>query len=213
MAEVNTYVIGKSYNVISDCAVNTGISVVGPAIIKSIEIPPFNFSSGDIVTIEACLAKRGSNGGYYHAVYWNTSSSLTNARKIFESSVNPTDTPGSYIGSTLTYSSIYCRLQIVSGTTSTKSYDPNYIYTTSVDGRSNDLFLKDVTTPASVWQQIGTQEGLTSINWEYWSVPGVSGNGGFIIVAGGVQSTLDVLRCEWIKISGLTTGSFRDPTR
>jgi hypothetical protein len=210
MAEVNTYVIGKSYNVISNCAVNTGISVAGPAIIKSIEIPPFNFSSGDVVTIEACLAKQGSNGGYYHAVYWNTSSSLTNARKVFESSVNPTDN-GTYIGSTLTYSSIYCRLQIVSGTTSTKSYDPNYVYTTTVDGRSSDLFLKDTTTPASTWEQIGTQEGLTSINWEQWST--LSSSGGYFIVAGGVQSTLDVLRCEWIKISGLTTGLFIDPTR
>lgn len=206
MPEVNTFPLGKPYNFISDCSANTGITASGPAIIRFIEIQPFNFNSGDIVLIEACLAKQGSNGGYYHGVYWNTTNSLTNARKIFESSVYSPDT-GTYIGSTLTFSSIYCRVQIVGVTSSTRSLDPNYVYTGTTTGRSNDLFFKDITTPGSVWEQVGTQEGLTSIDWEYWT----GTRGGYIIIAGGVQNSADRLRCEWIKISGLTTGTFEDP--
>lgn len=208
MPEVNTYQIGKSYNVISDCSANTGITASGPVIIRSIEIPPFNFNSGDIVTIEACLAKQGSNGGYYHAVYWNTNNSLTNARKVFESSTDP-NFDGFYIGRTLTFSSIFCRVQIVSSTNSSRSYDPDYIYTPGTFSKSTDLHFRNVTTPASVWQQIGTQEALTSINWEFWNSLG--SRGGYFIIAGGVQSSSDRLRCEWVKISGLTTGPFTDP--
>jgi hypothetical protein len=211
MGEVNTYLLGKTYNVVSNCvlAPTNGVTAAGPAVIKTIEMQPFNFSTGDIVTFEAVLSKQGSNGGYYHAVYWNTNPNLTNARKVFESSVNPTD-QGVYIPSTSTFSSIYFRMQIVDAASNTRALDPNRVYITDTTKFGTDLFTNtNVTSVSLVWQTVGTQEGLTSIDWNFWD--GGGNDGGYFIVAGGVENSLDRLRCEWIKISGLSTGTFTNP--
>lgn len=210
MAETNTYSIGKAWNVISNCAAVTGITAAGPVLIKSIEVPPNNFGSGDIVQIEACFTKAGSNGGYFTDLYWNTTATLTNARLICHGTLNPTD-DALYAPSTYTYSNIFRRLQIVSLTASTRSFDPYYQYHTSTFSRATDLLLRDRTSGSSSdqYEVIGTFEGLTSIDWTHYNQ--VTFNGGFIIAAGGVENSNDRLRCEWIKISNLTTGNFTVP--
>jgi hypothetical protein len=208
MGITNTYLLGQTYNVVSNCASVTGITASGPAVIKSIEIQPFNFSTGDIVTFEAVLSKQGSNGGYFHEVYWNFSPSLVNARKVFESSVNPTQ-DGSYIPATSTFSSIYFRMQIVNELNDTRTLDPNRVNILGTFSVGTDLFLRNGNTASTMWQTVGTVEGRTSIDWTYWDNAGT--DGGYFIVAGGVENSADRLRCEWIKISGLSTGSFEDP--
>lgn len=209
MAITNNFTLGVAYNVVSDCAEVTGITASGPVIIKSIEIPPNNFGTGDIVTIQAVLSKAGTSGGYYYGVYWNISNTLTNARKVLES-INPTN-DGVYIPSTYTYSNLYYRMQIVSLTQSTRVYDPYYTYTGATAGKGTDLFFRNTTTPGSVFEQVGTQEALTSIDWSYYN--GTLLRGGFFIIAGGCENPADRLRCEWIKIANLTTGTFQDVVR
>jgi hypothetical protein len=134
---------------------------------------------------------------------------LTNARKVFESSVNPTD-QGVYIPSTSTFSSIYFRMQIVNAASNTRALDPNKVHITGTDKFGTDLFNGiSVTNVSLVWETVGTQEGLASIDWNFWD--GGGNDGGYFIVAGGVENSLDRLRCEWIKISGLSTGTFGNP--
>jgi hypothetical protein len=208
MGEVNTYLLGRTYNVVSNCASVTGITAAGPAVIKFIEIQPYNFTTGDIVTFEAVLSKQGTNGGYFHEVYWNTNQSLTNARKVFESSVNPSQ-DGSYIPATATFSSIYFRMQIVNESSNTTSLDPNRVNVTGTFSLGTDLFARNAGTPSTMWETVGTQEARTSIDWTFWDNVGL--DGGYFIVAGGVQSSSDILRCEWIKISGQSSATFQDP--
>jgi hypothetical protein len=208
MGEVNTYLLGRTYNVVSNCASVTGITAAGPAVIKTIEMQPYNFTTGDIVTFEAVLSKQGTNGGYFHEVYWNTNPNLTNARKVFESSVNPSQ-DGSYIPATSTFSSIYFRMQIVNESSNTTSLDPNRVNVTGTFSLGTDLFARNAGTPSTMWETVGTQEARTSINWTFWDSAG--SDGGYFIVAGGVQSSSDILRCEWIKISGQSSATFEDP--
>lgn len=225
MPEVNTYAIGLSYNVVSSCTTNTGITAASystfgirtPAIIRTIEIPPFNFSSGDIVTFEAVMSKQNTNGGYYYSIYWNTNGNLTNARKVWEPVlIDDTDTlvEPTWISSTLTYSSVYFRMEIRDELTDTRTLDPHRIYTNTIatpGGLTNDLFYKSYTSgnEARAWERVGTQEGLTSIDWTHWN--SAFTRGGFFIIAGEVQNSSDILRCEWIKISGLSSATFEDP--
>ncbi len=204
MPKINTYNIGDTYNYLSSATTNTGITASGPAIIRTISTTINEFSSGDIITIEAVFSKQGTAGGYYHEVWYNTANNLTNARKIYESSVNPTD-DGLYIPASLTYSNVYCRLQIVQVGTETRALDPNRTFITSTFSTNTDLRDKGggVGTANSIWETIGNQEGLTSINWE-----DNSGVTLFIHFVGGVQSSSDRLRCEWAKISGRSSGTF-----
>jgi len=209
MAITNNFTLGVAFNVVSDCAAVTGITTSGPSIIKSIEIPPNNFGAGDIVTLQAVLSKAGTSGGYYYEVYWNTSNTLSGARKVLES-INPTN-DGIYIPNTYTYSNIYYRMQIVSLTQSTTVYDPYYTYTGATAGKGTDLITRNTTTPGSVFEQIGAQESLTSIDWTYYNE--TLSRGGFFIIAGGCQNPADRLRCEWIKIANMTTGTFQTAVR
>jgi len=203
MAFVNTYTLGLPYVVISNCQAVTGTTQSTMTAIKSIEMPPGNFSAGDIVTFEACLTKSGANSGYFHAVYWSGLNTLTGAQKVFESSVNPTDDGATLRNTSYTYSNIYFRMQIVGPTNSTKTLDPHRTYITATTSCQNDLTAKSATTPGSMWERVGTVEGLNSINWRFFI-----SNGGYFIVAGGVQNSNDRLTCEWIKISGLSSGTF-----
>lgn len=202
MPKINTYNIGDTYNYLSSATTNTGITASGPAIIRTISTTINEFNSGDIITIEAVFSKQGTAGGYYHEVWYNTANNLTNARKIYESSVNPTD-DGLYIPASLTYSNVYCRLQIVQAGLETRALDPNRTFITSTFSATSDLAAKDATSATLVWETIGNQEGLTSIDWE--------DNFGvtlFIHFVGGVESSSDRLRCEWAKISGRSSGTF-----
>jgi hypothetical protein len=210
MAETNTYSLGKAWNVISNCAAVTGITASGPALIKSIEVPPNNFGVGDIVQIEACFSKQGSSGKYFTELYWNTSATLTNARLICHGTLNPTY-DGDYAPASFTYSNIFRRVQIVSLTNSTRSFDPYNTFNSSTFSRGTDLFFRDRVsgTVDDQYQIIGTQESLGSIDWTHYNQ--IALNGGFIIAAGGVENSNDRLRCEWIKISNLTTGNFTVP--
>lgn len=216
MGEINSYSVGRTYNVLSDASSSTGTTSSTEVILKSLSWTVGQFGAGDIVTIEAAFSKQGSSGGYYHAVYYNTDNNLTNARKIFESSVNPTN-DGIYIPSSLTYSNVYCRLQIVlndealGATYATYARDPNRSYITPVRGgegtysTTNDLnFISSglVFGNTPFWQKIGTIEGLTSIVWRPPS------GTYYIHFVGGVENSSDRLRCEWAKISGLSNGSF-----
>jgi hypothetical protein len=214
MGEVNTYPIGLAYNVVSNCVAVNGITgssfstdgILNPLIIKTIEIPPFNFSNGDIVTFETVMTKQNTNGGYYYGVWWNTTNSMTGARKVWEAT-NVTSSSVTFIGSTLTFSSVYFRMEIRDELSDTRTRDPNRTSITTTTGQSNDLFGAD--TNFTSWERIGTQEGLTSIDWTFWN--NALSRGGFFIVAGEVENSSDILRCEWIKISGLSTGTFEDP--
>jgi len=215
MGLTNTYTLGKAWSVISNCALVTGITAAGPALIKSIEVPPNNVGAGDIVQIEACFTKQGSSGGYFMELYWNETATLTNARLIGQGTVNPTY-DGIYAPDTYTYSNIFRRIQVVSLTQSTKAFDPYHQYTSgsaNLSGtfsRGTDLLIasKD-NSGGQPWEIIGTFESRTSIDWTEYS--SLSLNGGFIIAAGGVENSNDRLRCEWIKISNITTGSFTLP--
>jgi len=216
MAETNTYTIGKAWNVISNCAAVTGITAAGPALIKAIEVPPNNFGAGDIVQIEACFTKQGSSGGYFTELYWNTTATLTNARLIGQGTVNPTY-DSIYAPATYTYSNFFRRIQIVSLTQSTKALDPYHQYSSgsgnlsATFSRGIDLLFSSRISGVSdnQWEIIGTFEERTSIDWTHYNQ--ITFNGGFIIAAGGVQNPNDRLRCEWIKISNLTTGNFTVP--
>lgn len=210
MGKTNTYTLGKALSVISNCALVTGITSSVPTLIKSIEVPPNNFGAGDIVQIEACFTKQGSSGGYFTELYWNATATLTNAKLIGQGTVNPTY-DGIYAPSTYTYSNIFRRLQIVSLTQSTKASDPYRQYISGTFSRGTDLLIANTSgSPGEPWEIIGTFETsineITSINWTQYN--NISLNGGFIIAAGGVQNSNDRLRCEWIKISGITTGTF-----
>lgn len=213
MGEINRYSLGTTYNVLSDAASSTGTTSSSETILKTLSWTIGQFNEGDIVTIEAAFSKQGSAGGYYHAVYYNTANNLTNARKVFESSVNPT-TDGVYITSSLTYSNVFCRLQVVlddsaTGLTyATYAKDPSRSYIATARGgdgtysTTTDLHFSSTSNATSFWQKIGTTEGLTSIEWH----PG-SGTR-YIHFVGGVENSSDRLRCEWAKISGLSNGSF-----
>lgn len=213
MGEINNYSVGRTYNVLSDAASSTGTTSSTDAILKTISWTRGQFGAGDIVTIEAAFSKQGSAGGYYHSVYYNTANNLTNAIKIFESSVNPTDN-SLYIPSGLTYSNVYCRLQVVlddevSGATyATFAKDPNRSYVGTRGGgdgtysTTTDLHFSSTSNAASFWQKIGTIEGRTSIVWHPPS------GTRYIHFVGGVENSSDRLRCEWAKISGLSNGSF-----
>ncbi len=215
MGEINTYSIGKTYNVLSNAASSTGTTSSTETILKTISWTLGQFGAGDIVTIEAAFSKQGSAGGYYHSVYYNTANNLIGASKIFESSVNPTS-DSLYIPSSLTYSNVFCRLQIVlndeiSGVTySTYARDPNRSYIAVIRGgegtysTTNDLNFTTTATPGSFWQKIGTVEGQTSIVWHPPS------GTYYIHFVGGVENSSDILRCEWAKISGLSNGSFQN---
>jgi hypothetical protein len=129
------------------------------------------------------------------------------------SSVNPT-TDSLYIPSGLTYSNVYCRLQVVlndevlGATYATYARDPNRSYIATARGgdgtysTTNDLNFTSTSSPSSFWQKIGTTEGLTSIVWHPPS------GTYYIHFVGGVENSSDRLRCEWAKISGLSSGSF-----
>jgi hypothetical protein len=213
MGEINTYSIGKTYNVLSDAASSTGTTSSTNTILKTISWTRGQFGAGDIVTIEAAFSKQGSAGGYYHSVYYNTANNLTNAIKIFESSVNPTD-DSLYIPSSLTYSNVFCRLQIVlndevlGATYATYARDPNRSYIAPARGgegtysTTNDLNFTSTGSAGIFWQKIGTAEGRTSIVWHPPS------GTYYIHFVGGVENSSDRLRCEWAKISGLSNGSF-----
>ncbi len=220
MGEINRYSIGRTYNVLSDASSSTGTTSSTEVILKSLSWTVGQFDIGDVVNIEAAFSKQGTAGGYFHAVYYNTANNLTNARKIFESSVNPTN-DSLYIPSSLTYSNVFCRLQVVlndnsiGGTFATFVKDPNrsYVRPSIVspfggDGTystTTDLHFSSVAgsgTPL-FWQKIGTVENLTSIEW---TPPGVVTR--YIHFTGGVENSSDRLRCEWAKISGLSSGSF-----
>jgi hypothetical protein len=212
MGEVNTYLLGKTYNVVSNCALApaAGITAAGPVVIKTIEMQPFNFSTGDIVTFEAVLSKQGSNGGYYHEVYWNTNPNLVNARKVFQSAAGPLQ--GTFIPATSTFSSIYFRMQIVNEFNNTITLDPTRNFITGLNQFGSDLFSNPNIASGNltlVWETVGTQEGLASIDWTFWDTGG--NDGGYFIVAGGVENSADRLRCEWIKISGQSSATFEDP--
>jgi hypothetical protein len=223
MGEINSYSVGRTYNVLSDASSSTGTTSSTEVILKSLSWTVGQFDIGDVVNIEAAFSKQGTAGGYFHAVYYNTDNNLTNARKVFESSVNPTDN-SIYIPSGLTYSNLFCRLQVVlndnsiGGTFATFAKDPNRSYARASgvspfggDGTystTTDLHFSSTNVSGSspfgfFWQKIGTTEGLTSIEW---TPPGAVTR--YIHFTGAVENSSDRLRCEWAKISGLSSGSF-----
>ncbi len=209
MSLVNTHSIGdKTYYVLSSASTNAGItaSSVYPSdtVMRTINMPPNIFTVGDVVTIEACISKQGSNDQYQFGVYWSTGNTL------------PVNGPQILIGlsglvpATATYSNFYRQLVIL-GTASTTQGTKTAV-NTDVTTLASGIDLNPISA-VTTFDKIGKYEGLNSINWEQaqFDLNGNYVRGGWFIVAGAVLNSSDRLRCEWIKISGMAGGSFEVP--
>jgi hypothetical protein len=209
MSLVNTHSIGdKTYCVLSSVSTNTGTTTISNywdtnVAIRTINMPPNIFTVGDVVTIEACMSKQGSNGTYQYNVYWSTNSTLTaNGPQIL---VGVSGT----VPSTATYSNFYRKLVILGTASSTQG--TKVMVDNDIIAAQSGIDLNPVNNVIT-FDKVGAYEVKNSINWEQAQFDeDIYLNGGYFIVAGGVSNSNDRLRCEWIKISGMASGSFDIP--
>ena len=197
---LNSFGVGESYQYFTNVGPGTGrtySSVHGLWVLMStVTVPATTFTSGDIVTIEAACSKQGSTDFLYLAMFSNTSATLNGARLIGYCMDNTGGDTG------WTYSLIQRRLHIIEADGSGEGtwvidYDysnptlgyqthDHYAYSSSSYNRIGSNGTWD--NPSGYMSGVST----TSMNWR--------NNDNIIIIAG--YSYTDIIRTEWIKVSG-----------
>lgn len=82
MAKIIGYNVGVKYKVVTTTTPTGSVNSISNTLINSLLIPANTFSSGDIVTIETCLAKSATNGAFSFYFYVSTSPLLFGATLV-----------------------------------------------------------------------------------------------------------------------------------
>jgi hypothetical protein len=82
MAKIIGYNVGVKYKVVTTTTPAGSVNSTSNTLINSLLIPANTFSSGDIVTIETCLAKSATNGAFNFYFSVNTSATLVFATLV-----------------------------------------------------------------------------------------------------------------------------------